>query len=126
MIDEMLVIDGLDLQSRLSTFDATQEVSYKKIITTLDDTEHPYTGTLRPVLTFSLLPATEEEDAELYETLKRLVFNVEYTERGVEVARKMRLVSNLQSVFLLKSSDGKKRYKGGEIQLRALSSIMGV
>ena len=119
-MDITLIIDGISLSSRLSTYSVTQEVTYRKIITTLDETEHPYPGKIRPIINFSLIPGTDEDDAILYETLEKLIFNVVYTEKGEDVTRKMRLVSNLESVFLLKSVDGKRRYKQGTIQLRGL------
>lgn len=119
-MDITLTIDGLALSSRLSTYSVTKEVTYRKIITTLDETEHPYPGKVRPIVNFSLIPGTEEEDEALYEVLEKLVFNVTYTEKGKDVTSQMRLVSNLESVFLLKSVDGKRRYRQGTIQLRGL------
>lgn len=119
-MDITLTIDGLALSSRLSTYSVTKEVTYRKIITTLDETEHPYPGKVRPIVNFSLIPGTDEEDAVLYEVLEKLVFNVTYTEKGEDATRPMRLVSNLESVFLLKSVDGKRRYRQGTIQLRGL------
>lgn len=119
-MDITLTIDGLALSSRLSTYSVTQEVTYRKIITTLDETEHPYPGKVRPIINFSLIPGTDEEDAALYEVLEKLVFNVTYTEKGEDVTSQMRLVSNLESVFLLKSVDDKRRYRQGTIQLRGL------
>lgn len=119
-MDITLTIDGIALSSRLSTYSVTQEVTYRKIITTLDETEHPYPGKIRPIINFSLIPGTDEEDTTLYEVLENLIFNVTYTEKGEDVTRQMRLVSNLESVFLLKSVDGKRRYRQGTIQLRGL------
>ena len=119
-MDITLIIGGLALSSRLSTYSVTQEVTYRKIITTLDETEHPYPGKIRPIINFSLIPGTGEDDEILYNTLKNLIFNVIYTENGADVVRKMRLVSSLESVFLLTSVDGKRRYKNGAIQLRGL------
>lgn len=119
-MDITLIIDGISLSSRLSTYSVTKEVTYRKTITTLDETEHPYPGKIRPIINFSLIPGTDEDDAILYKTLEKLIFNVVYTEKGEDVARKMRLVSNLESVFLLKSVDGKRRYRQGTIQIRGL------
>lgn len=113
-------INGLDLSSRLSTYTMTQEISYRKVIKTLDDMEHAYPGAKRPIIRFSLFPGTEEQDAELYEALENLIVPVVFTQRGVDITRKMRLTSNLESVFLLKSVDGKRRYLGGEITLRGI------
>lgn len=119
-MDVTLTIGSLDLKKRLLTYDVTREVTYRKVITTLDETEHPYPGKVRPAVSFTLMPGTDEEDAALYNTLENLIFNVTYTEKGVDVTRRMRLVSNLQSVFLLVSVDGKRRYKNGAIQLRGI------
>lgn len=119
-MDITLTIDDISLSSRLSTYSVTQEVTYRKIITTLDETEHPYPGKIRPIINFSLIPGTDEDDATLYQTLEKLIFDVTYTEKGEDVTQKMRLVSNLESIFLLKSVDGKRRYRQGTIQLRGV------
>lgn len=119
-MDITLTIDGVDLSERVSSYSVTREVTYSNVITTLDHVEHPYPGAIRPIINFSLLPATDEQDAELYDLLEKLIYSVTYTEKGVDVTRKMRLVSSLESVFLLKSVDGKRRYKNGAIQLRGL------
>lgn len=115
-----LKINGLDLSSRLSTYTVAQEISYRKVIKTLDDVEHAYPGEKRPIIRFSLFPGTGEQDAELYDALESLIVTVVFTQMGVEITRKMRLTSNLESVFLLKSVDGKRRYRGGEITLRGM------
>ncbi len=119
-MDITLTIDGLSLSKRLSTYAVTDEVEYSQIITTLDGVEHPFGGSLRPIVNFTLLPGTEEEDTALYEKLRNLVVPVTYTHLGKDYTKKMRLVSNLESAFLLTSADGKRRYKSGTIQLRRL------
>lgn len=117
-----LRVNGLDLSNRLSTYSVTQEITYRKVITTLDDVEHPYPGAKRTVIDFSLFPMTDEESTKLYTALSDLVFDTSYTDPHTyaDESKRMRLVSNLESVFLLLSVDGKRRYKGGTIQLRAL------
>lgn len=115
-----LNIDDFSVGNRLSSFSVTEKISYKKVITTLDGVDHPYPGIIKPVVTFSLLPGTGEEDSELYKRLKRLILTVTYTDKDREVTRKMRVISDLESVFLLTSFDGKRRYKTGAIQLRGL------
>ena len=122
-MDVTLKLDELNLKNRLSTYSATLEVTYRKVITTLDETEHPYPGTIRPIVSFSLIPGTDEEDAELYGVLKKLVLNAAFTLEGADVIKEMRLVSNLESTFLLTSVDGKRRYKGGTIQLRGVRGV---
>lgn len=119
-MDVILTIDGLSLNDRLSTYSLIHEVSYKRVIETLDGVEHPYKGKIRPTINFTLLPSTENEDQELYDVISKMIFNVTYMDKGNEKTRKMRVTSNLEEAFLLMSVDGKRRYKGGNIQLRGL------
>lgn len=121
-MDVTLIVNGLDLSSKLSTYSVTEEVTYRKVITTLDDVEHPYPGVKRTTITFSLFPLADDESAALYSTLSSLVFDATYTNqyKSVDETKRVRLTTNLESAFALKSVDGKRRYKGGEIQLRRL------
>lgn len=121
-MDITLIVNGLDLSEKLSTYSVTEEVTYRKVITTLDDVEHPYPGATRTTITFSLLPLTGEESAALYNALRYLAFDSTYTNpnKGVDETKRVRLMTNIESIFALKSVDGKRRYKGGEIQLRRL------
>ena len=121
-MDVTLIVNGMDLSSKLSTYSVTEEVTYRKVITTLDDVEHPYPGATRTTITFSLFPLTDEESAELYSALSALMFEATYTNqhKGVDETKRVRLMTSLESAFALKSVDGKRRYKGGEIQLRRL------
>ena len=122
MMDVTLIVNGMNLSSKLSTYSVTEEVTYRKVITTLDDVEHPYPGAKRTTITFSLFPMTDEESTELYNKLGALVFDATYTNqyKSVDETNRVRLITNLESSFALKSVDGKRRYKGGEIQLRRL------
>lgn len=122
MMDVTLIVNGLNLSSKLSTYSVTEEVTYRKVITTLDDVEHPYPGAKRTTITFSLFPMTDEESTELYNKLGALVFDATYTNqyKSVDETNRVRLITNLESSFALKSIDGNRRYKGGEIQLRRL------
>lgn len=119
-MDVTLKIEGLDISDRLSTYSVMDEVTYKQVITTLDEVEHPYPGKIRQIITFSLIPGTAVEDLELYNKLKKLIVSTEFTQLDEVRTRQMRLVSNLESTFLLLSVDGKRRYKGGQITLRGL------
>lgn len=118
--DITLIVDDVNLQPRCLTYMVQQEVTYQKVITTLDGKEHAYPGHTRPILSFTLLPGTDEEDAALYGLLKKLIFTVTFTMEGRDVTRNMRLVSDLESTFLLRSVDGKRRYKSAEIVLRGI------
>lgn len=121
-MDITLVIDNdLDLSSRLSTFSCRDEISYRKVITTLDDVEHPYPARTRKVISFALFPLTDAENAALWTKLKKLVFSAKFTDpdSGEDITKQMRVVSNVQSAFALRSIDGNRYYKGGTIELRA-------
>ena len=120
MIDVTLTIDGVSLSDRLSTYSYSKETNYRAVITTLDNVEHPYPGGQKPIIAFSLLPGTDEQDSELYDVLSKMICEVTYTEAGVDVTRRMRLVTSLDSTFLLKSVDGKRRYRNGIIRMRGL------
>lgn len=117
-----LTINGLDVHKKISTYQVTYEIFYPRIITTLDNVEHAAPGNRRPIITFSLLPMTEHESNELYLSMFELIFPVLYTDPylGADVTKRFRLASDLDSVFALLSIDGKRRYKGEKIQLRAL------
>ena len=101
------------------------EVTYKKVLTMLDDSERPYPSASRPVVTFSLLPLTDEESKEIYNSLKSIVFTATFEVNSTQKTADVRVVSNLGSTFLLTSVDGKRRYRGGEIVLRWLRSANG-
>lgn len=121
-MDVTLIVNGLDLSKQLSTYNVTEEVSYRKVVTTMDEKEHAYPGVKRPVVTFSLLPMTDRESTTLFNSLYDLIFNATFTNQhsGIDETRRVRLTSNLDSAFLLLSVDGKRRYRGGEIQMRAI------
>ena len=80
MPDLTLSIAGVDFSASVSTYKVTKEVTYKKIITTLDDVEHPYPGKFRDVLTVSFMPMTEEEATALYDALNTFSVTVIYTD----------------------------------------------
>lgn len=121
-MDVTLTVNGLDLHKKLSTYEVSEEITYKKVITTLDGIEHPYPGTQKTVIDFSLFHMTDEESAELYASINDLIFYATYTNpnKGTDETKRVRLMTNIERVFALKSIDGKRRYKGGEIQLREL------
>ena len=117
-MDVTLKINGVNISRRLSTYSVKDEINYKRVITTLDEVEHPYPGRTRQVVTFSMIPGTASEDLEIYNELKKLILNAEFTHLDEVKTRQMHLSSDLESTFLLLSVDGKRRYKGGQITLR--------
>lgn len=122
MIDITLIINGLDLGNWLSSYNVSQEVNYTKVVTTMDGVEHSALTRPRSIITFSLMPLTDEESTKIYSALSSLVFNATFTNMhsGKDETRRVRVASNIDSTFLLLSVDGKRRYKGNSIQLRAL------
>lgn len=114
-------IGTLDLASKLSTYKVMWEVSYQKIITTLDNVEHPFSAPKRAIVDFSLLPLDDDLASSVYDALaeqtQTVIFTDPYT--ASDLVRTMRLTSNLEASFGLKSVNGKRYYKGGELQMRA-------
>lgn len=118
-----LIVNGLDLSNRLSTYSVAKKVAYTEIVTGLDNTEYPFPGATKTEITFSLLPATDVEDTEFYNAISALVFQASFTDSkqgGSIISKRVRVASDLESTFLLKSVDGLCRYKGGNITLRTL------
>lgn len=121
-MDITLKIGTLDVHERLSTYSVQREVSYSKIIVTMDDEEHAVRSKDRYVVTFSLFPMTEDEATAycnaLHASTVEVTFSDPYTK--TDVVKTMRVTSNLNAAFALVSVDGKRRYKGGEIQVREI------
>lgn len=124
MIDVTLRIGELDLSSLLSTYDVQHEVEYQHLMTSLDGTEHG-APRYRPVVNFSLIPITDEQAAELYTAIRGINANVTYTDtfRNEDVTADMRVTSNLQAAFGLRSINGNRYYKGDTITLRQRTVI---
>lgn len=117
-----LVVNGLDLSRKLSTYKTGKKVAYAEVLSALDGTEYPFPAATKTDITFSLLPLDEEESAALYSALAPLIFDATYTDQlsGADTTSRVRVTGDIESVFLLKSVDGKRRYKGGAITLRVL------
>lgn len=122
MIDITLIVNGLNLGGKLSTYHTSKQVNYTDVLSALDGTEYPFPGATKTDITFSLLPMDEEESAALYRALSPLVFEAAYTDQhtGMDATGRVRVTSNIESAFLLLSVDGKRRYKGSAITLRVL------
>ena len=124
MIDITLQIGELDLSGLLSTYEVQREVEYQHLMTSLDGTEHG-APRCRAVINFSLMPITDAQAAELYTAIRGMYANVTYTDTfmGEDVTADMRITSNLQAVFGLRSINGNRYYKGGTITLRQRTVI---
>lgn len=119
-MDITLKIGALDVHSKLSTYSVQREVSYSKIIVTMDDKEHTARSKDRYIVTFALFPMTEDEATAYCNALRASTIEVTFSDpyTKTDVVKTMRVTSNLDAAFALVSVDGKRRYKGGEIQMR--------
>ena len=119
MIDIIFKLNNVDYSQLLSTYSVVIETEYEAVIKTLDGTEYGV-AKHRPTVIFSLIPLTETQSAALYNILKLGNINVTYTDTAsnTTVTAVMRLVSNIESVFGLKSINGNRYYKGNAITLR--------
>lgn len=118
MIDVTLTFNNYNFSPLLSTYRCYHEVEVVKSITTLDGTE--YTASReRPVIEFSFIPLTDAQSRAVYQALSAITAAVTYTDPHIgESAGVMRVSSNIDAVFGLRSIDGNRYYKGGKIVLR--------
>lgn len=126
-MDVTLEINGRVFSNRLSTYDVEQELSYSNEVTTIDGTEHFDNAKYRDIISFSLFPYDDETATKDFEALRKQPLSVVYTfpAENCDKTAKMRLSSNLNSSFGLKSVNGLRYYKGNEIVLRAISVYTG-
>ena len=119
MIDVTFKINGVDYSSLLSTYKVTHEVEYPTTITAIDGTEYGY-ARRRPTVSFSLLPLTDQQSAELYSNMLSMNVLCQYTDPylGTVTTASMRVITSLESAFGLRSIDGNRYYKGRVITLR--------
>lgn len=120
MIDITLVCNGVDFSGWLSTYEVYKAYEAVASITTLDGVEHVADRT-RDVVTFTLVPFNDTIATAAYNAIKSLQFIVTYTDPNIggTAAKTMRVTTNLDAVFGIKSIDGNRYYKGGKITLRA-------
>ena len=118
MIDTELFINERYFTPLLASYSVTEEVKYREKVTTLDGTEHYFGRTIRDILKFNLLPMTDFSNDD-FSALKEVPLMVRYDKNGEILEGEFSLDCNLESMFLLLSCDGMRRYKGGEIRLRA-------
>lgn len=125
-MDVTLEINGRDFSSRLSTYRVEQEITYPDMLTTMDGTEHYGKPYRRDVIYFSLFPFDDDTANHDYMVLVDTSLTVNYTNPQATDSEKlykpMKLYSNLSSVFGLRSVNGNRYYKGGEIALRSTLS----
>ena len=117
-----LKIGTLDTHNKVSTYSVQREITYDKVVTTMDGVEHASRNKDRYVISFSFFPMTESEATEYCAALSGSTVSVTFTDpyTGTETVKTMRTTSNLDAAFALVSVDGKRRYKGGTIQMREI------
>lgn len=122
-MDVTLEINGVDFSGKLSTYKVDKEVSYHEVVTTLDGSEHYGKTRKRDVIYFTMLPLDDELSNKYYSALSSSSLSVSYTDPNSYASSKidklMVLASNISSAFGLRSVNGKRYYKGGEIILRS-------
>ena len=121
-MDITLEIGALDTHDKVSTYSVQREITYDKVITTMDGVEHASRNKDRYVISFSFFPMTESEATEYCAALSGSTVSVTFTDpyTGNDTVKTMRVTSNLDAAFALVSVDGKRRYKGGTIQMREI------
>lgn len=124
MIDVEFSIGNLDLHSLLSTYHVSHEVEYQDSMVSINGTEYG-TARYRPVISFSLIPLTDDQCESLYDALSNSDLSVTYTNPYLndDVTGTMRVMTALESVFGLRSIDGNRYYKGSTITLRQRTVI---
>ena len=117
-----LTINSRDFSGRLATYNVTKETAYQTLVTTMGGVEHPAGIMSRDIITFSLWPASGTTASADYTALRPRIFSVTFTNphTGETSTKQMRVDTDLEAVFGLKSVDNNNYYKGGEITLRAL------
>ena len=122
-MDVTLKSNEREFSTRLSTYRVEQEITYPDMLTTMDGTEHYGKPYRRDVIYFSLFPFDDDTANQDYAVLSDSSLSVNYTNPQADNAERlykdMKLYSNLSSAFGLRSVNGKRYYKGGEIALRS-------
>ena len=123
MIDVTFFFDGLSLSSLLSTYHVSHNVENNVSLTSLNGTQHIHSWR-RPEIQFSLIPITDQQATTIYNKLSSLTGTVSYTDPflGNRQAT-MRVQSNIDLVFGLRSVTGDRYYKGGVIVLRSVTPL---
>lgn len=119
-MDVTLRINGVDYSKKLSSFSVQPEITYRKVVKTLDETEHFTKGHIRNVLNFSFWPLTDDEATELFSDLASLNVTATYTDpnSGGDVTHSMRVIRGFEYAFGMRSVTGNRYYKGGSFRLR--------
>ena len=119
MIDTTLSFNGYDFSPLLSTLSISHKVEVAESVTTLDGEEHT-ASRVRVVIEFSLIPISEDTAEDIYEALSAINGEATYADplTGTTRIAAVRVASDIDAAFALKSVDGHHYYKGTSITLR--------
>lgn len=113
------LINNVNFAPAISSWNVTHEIAFSKVVSSLNGADRAFGRREKTIISFSLLPYTEEECSSYYDALSSGIVSFTFTDNdGTVKEKEMRLISDLESVFLLDSVDGKRRYKGATITLR--------
>ncbi len=115
-----LIVNGVNLTSRLASMTVSKEVTYKSVVTTRDGIEKPMNQFIRTVIDFTLLPSTPAQLTNYFNAMRGTGITVKYYDpyKGQDQTKVFRLVGSLEELFLLDAVDGHRYYSGKPIQLR--------
>ena len=96
-MDIMLKIGTLYTHNKLSTYSVQREITYDKVITTMDGVEHASRNKDRYIVSFSFFPMTEIEATEYCSALSGSTVSVTFTDpyTGTDIVKTMRATSTV-------------------------------
>lgn len=115
-----LVANGQDLGKIATSYKCYHEITYEKIITTQDGTEHYFGKKERPIVEFTL-PLLPDSSSADYDALTKEPLMVTFDDPDVGILdREMRLDCNWEKAFAIRNCvDRRCYYSSGTIRLRA-------
>lgn len=115
-----LFINGVNYSNRLASYKVTRNITFRKVVPNLLGKERAYGKVEIINIAFKLITASDEQSAADYNNLKDGIFRVIYTDTATNASATttMRLNSNINKVYGLRSYDGHIYYTGDEIVLR--------
>lgn len=121
-MDVTFKINGTDYSRKLSTYHVYKEISTKYLLTTLNDEEIPGPASFRYIVEVSFWPMTDAESAAFFNDLNGIIAEIDFTDpdRNKDITKKMRLTTDIEKTFGLRSIDGNRYYKGGVLQFRGV------
>lgn len=119
-LDVTFTLEDVDYSQYLLSYDVSHEIEQRVNMTALDGTEYTVTQ-IRPSIIFSLDPLSDEQSESLYRILSRNNIKVIYTDPylGDNQFAIMRVTSEINSAFVIRSTGGNRYYRGDKITLRS-------